>query len=67
MQNCLHQRSELSDADWFSYVGLLDRVMLMQPNILWTKISRRSARNYVGNENKVLLALERSGEMTLSE
>lgn len=50
----------------FSYVGLLYLVMLMLPNMIWTKNQPKDYDKYVGNENKVLLALERAGEVLVS-
>lgn len=45
----------------FSYIGLIFILMLMIPNLIWTKNQPKgySARN----ENKVLLFLERVGEV----
>ena len=50
----------------FSYVGLIFLVMLMLPNIIWTKNLPKGYENYVANENKVLLAFERVGEVLVS-
>ncbi len=50
----------------FSYVGLIFLVMLMLPNIIWTKNQPRDYEKYVANENKVLLAFERIGEVLVS-
>lgn len=50
----------------FSYVGLIYLVMLMAPNLLWTKNQPKDYEKYVGNENRVLLALERIGEVLVS-
>ena len=50
----------------FSYVGLIYLIMLMTPNMLWTKNKPRDYDKYVGNENKVLLAFERVGEVLVS-
>lgn len=50
----------------FSYVGLIYLVMLTLPNIIWTKNQPKDYSKYVGNENKVLLALERAGEALTS-
>ena len=46
----------------FSYIGLLFLLMLMIPNLVWTKNQPRNYDLYVKNENKLLLALERAGE-----
>lgn len=50
----------------FSYVGLIYLVMLMLPNIIWTKNQPQDYEKYVGNENKILLMLERIGEVLVS-
>ena len=50
----------------FSYVGLIYLVMLMLPNIIWSKNQPKDYEKYVGNENKVLLMLERVGEVLVS-
>ena len=50
----------------FSYVGLIFLVMLMLPNIIWTKNQPENYEKYVVNENKVLLTLERIGEVLVS-
>ncbi len=50
----------------FSYVGLVFLVMLMIPNILWTKNQPKDYEKYAGNENRVLLAFERVGEVLVS-
>jgi hypothetical protein len=41
----------------FSYVGLVYLVMLMLPNIIWTKNQPKDYEKYAQNENKVLLAI----------
>ena len=50
----------------FSYVGLIYLIMLMTPNMLWTKNKPKDYDKYVGNENKALLAFERVGEVLVS-
>lgn len=50
----------------FSYVGLIFLVLLMVPNLFWTKHKPKDYENYVGNENRVLLCLERVGEVLVS-
>lgn len=50
----------------FSYVGFIYLIMLMTPNVLWTKNKPKDYDKYVGNENKVLLAFERVGEALVS-
>lgn len=50
----------------FSYVGLVYLVMLMLPNIIWTRNQPKDYEKYAGNENRVLLVLERAGEALVS-
>ena len=50
----------------FSYVGLVYLVMLMLPNIIWTKNQPKDYEKYALNENKVLLAFERIGAVLVS-
>lgn len=50
----------------FSYIGFLFLVMLMVPNIIWTKNQPVDYEKYVVNESKVLLLLERIGEVLVS-
>lgn len=50
----------------FSYVGLIFLVMLMVPNIIWTRFQPKDYDKYVGNENRILLILERVGEISVS-
>ena len=50
----------------FSYVGLIFLVLLFVPNLFWTKHKPQDYDRYAKNENKVLLALERIGEVTVS-
>lgn len=50
----------------FSYVGLIFLIMLMVPNIIWTKNQPVDYEKYVVNENKYLLLLERIGEVLVS-
>ena len=50
----------------FSYVGLVFLIMLMVPNLLWTKHKPKDYDQYVGNENRLLLTLERIGEVLVS-
>ena len=50
----------------FSYVGLVFLIMLMVPNIIWTKNQPINYEKYVVNENKYLLLLERIGEVLVS-
>lgn len=50
----------------FSYVGLIFLVMLFVPNLVWTKHQPKDYAQYAKNENKVLLAMERTGEVLVS-
>jgi hypothetical protein len=50
----------------FSYVGLIYLVMLMVPNIIWTKNQPKDYEKYAVNENKMLLTFERIGEFFVS-
>ena len=50
----------------FSYVGLIFLVMLFVPNIIWAKHQPKGYDQYAKNENKILLALERAGEVLVT-
>ena len=50
----------------FSYVGLVYLAMLMVPNLIWAGNKPKNYELYAGNENRVLLALERIGEVLVS-
>jgi len=50
----------------FSYVGCIYLLMLFIPNILWTKYKPAGYDDVVLNENKVLLALERVGQVLVT-
>lgn len=50
----------------FSYVGLIFLVMLIAPNLMWTKNKPQDYDRYVINENKLLLIMERIGEVMVS-
>ncbi len=50
----------------FSYVGLVYLLMLMIPNIIWSKNQPEDYERYAANENRLLLALERTGEVLVS-
>lgn len=50
----------------FSYIGLIFLLMLFIPNIYWTQHKPKDYEKYVGNENKVLLCLERMGQVLVS-
>lgn len=50
----------------FSYVGCIYLLMLFIPNILWTKYKPSGYNDVVSNENRVLLALERVGQVLVT-
>ncbi len=50
----------------FSYVGLIFLLMLFIPNLFWAKNKPKDYDRYAGKENKVLLILERTGEVAVS-
>ena len=50
----------------FSYVGVIYLIMLMTPNLIWTKNKPQDYDRYAANENKVLLIFERIGEVLTS-
>ena len=50
----------------FSYIGLVFLLMLMIPNIIWSKNKPENYDKYVKNENKVLLVFERLGEILVT-
>lgn len=48
----------------FSYIGLIFMLMLIIPNIIWTK---HQPQGYdASNENKILLCFERTGEILIT-
>ncbi len=50
----------------FSYIGLIFLVLLMIPNLIWSKNKPKEYDKYVKNENKVLLIFERIGEILVT-
>ncbi len=50
----------------FSYIGFIFLLMLIIPNIIWSKNQPKDYDKYVKNENKVLLLIERIGEMLVT-
>lgn len=50
----------------FSYIGLIWLILLFVPNLIWTKHKPKDYDKYVGNENRVLLALERAGQVIVT-
>ena len=47
----------------FSFVALIFLIMLFAPNIIWTKNKPTDYDKYVRNENKILSAFERVGQV----
>ena len=50
----------------FSYVGLIWYMLLLIPNLIWTKHKPKDYEEYVVKENKILLALERTGQFIVT-
>ena len=50
----------------FSYVGLIFLIMLFVPNIIWSKNQPKDYEKYAPKENRILLTLERIGEVLVS-
>ncbi len=50
----------------FSYIGLIFLLLLMVPNLIWTRNQPKDYEKYAARENKVLLAFERAGEVLTS-
>lgn len=50
----------------FSYVGLVFLLMLMIPNIIWSRNKPDDYEKYAKNENKILLLFERVGEILVT-
>lgn len=50
----------------FSYIGCIFLIMLMVPNLIWTKHKPKDYEKYVGNENKLLLSFERIGQVLVT-
>ena len=50
----------------FSYIGLIFLVLLFVPNIFWTRHKPKDYDNYAQTENRILLLLERIGEVSVS-
>ena len=50
----------------FSYVGLIFLLMLFVPNLLWTKHRPKDYEKYASKENRLLLTLERIGEVAVT-
>lgn len=49
----------------FSYTGLVFLIMLFVPNFFWTKHKPKDYEKYAVNENRILLILERVGEVSV--
>ena len=50
----------------FSFVGLVFLLMLFVPNILWSRFQPEGYDVYSKNENKILLFLERIGQVLVT-
>lgn len=50
----------------FSFIGLIFLMMLTVPNIIWTKNKPKNYEEYGKNENKLLLTLERIGQVLVT-
>ena len=50
----------------FSYIGLIFLLMLMIPNIIWSKNKPKDYDKYAKNESKLLLTFERIGEVAVT-
>lgn len=50
----------------FSYIGLIFLLMLMIPNLIWTKNQPKDYEKYAQNENKLLQIFERIGEAAVT-
>ncbi len=50
----------------FSYMGLIFLLMLMIPNMIWSKNKPKNYDKYAKNENKILLTFERIGEVLVT-
>lgn len=50
----------------FSFVGLIFLIMLFVPNILWSRCPPKDYEKFSEKENKILLALERIGQIFVS-
>lgn len=50
----------------FSWVGLIFLLMLFTPNLVWTRHQPEGYAEYAKRENKVLLVLERIGEVAVT-
>ena len=49
-----------------SYIELIFLIMLMIPNLFWTKNQPEDYEKYVHNENKILLLFEKAGEVLVT-
>ena len=50
----------------FSYIGIIFLLMLFIPNFFWTKHQPKEYEKYAGKENRILLILERLGEVAVT-
>lgn len=50
----------------FSYIGLIFLLMLMIPNMIWSKNKPKDYDRYTKNKSKILLSFERIGEVLVT-
>ena len=50
----------------FSFVSLLFLIMLFVPNVIWSKHQPKDYEIYSGNENRILFAFERVGQILVT-
>lgn len=50
----------------FSYIGLIFLLMLMAPNLVWTKNQPKDYEKYAARESRILRAFERTGEVLVT-
>ena len=50
----------------FSYIGLIFLLMLIIPNIIWSKNKPKDYDKYIKNENKILLLFEKIGQILVT-
>ncbi len=50
----------------FSYIGLIFLIMLMVPNLIWTRNLPKDYEKYASGENRFLLVLERIGQVSVT-
>ena len=66
MKTGRNRESEIKMHFGFSYTGLIFLVMLFVPNFIWMKNQPKDYEKYAANENRILLLLERAGEVLVT-